>query len=101
MIELTEYVIINGLEGWQRKEMNELLSMETKSKDATELQERMCLHVPKVAVQHGCLKALNVLPILQNSRWSFHIPLHRFVSSCLREIAKASLSSKREKLRYR
>jgi hypothetical protein len=88
VIELTEYVIINGLEGWQRKEMNELLSMETKSKDATELQERMCLHVPKVAVQHGCLKALNVLPILQNSRWSFHIPLHRFVSSCLREIAR-------------
>jgi len=41
-----------------------------------------------VAVRHGTYLAMKSLPVAQGGSCSFHLPLHRFVAACLREVAR-------------
>lgn len=49
-----------------------------------------CLPLSSVAVDHDAPVAMKSLPVAQSQRWSFHLPLHRFVAACLREVSRRS-----------
>eukprot|EP00957_Ditylum_brightwellii_P048932 3713076-Ditylum_brightwellii.AAC.1 len=46
------------------------------------------LPFPTTAARHGASRAMKALPIEQARPWSFHLPLHRFVAACLREVTR-------------
>lgn len=84
-IELTEYVMINGVYPWQKHEINHIVS----DIDMQSSKEKsMNLPISTIAIRHGCPLFFNALPIAQTDKWSFHIPLHRFLSACVKEVAK-------------
>lgn len=81
----------NGLFSWQRSEM---LSYHPSEHDQTlSLSDQMHSYCPSalpystIASNRGTALASRALPISQVRPWSFHLPLHRFVASCLREVA--------------
>ena len=41
-----------------------------------------------VAMEHGTHLAIKAVPVAQRDSWSFHLPLHWFAATCLREIAR-------------
>lgn len=47
-----------------------------------------------VACKHGALTAMKALPTSQCHLWSFHIPLHRFIAFCIREVARRPYNDK-------
>jgi hypothetical protein len=85
-VELTQYVLINGVASWQSVEMS---SMKSSLKVGTsEIDSLLHLPMPSVAVKYGCPTTVNVLPVTQLYDWSFHLPLHRFLATCLREVGR-------------
>ncbi len=88
-IELTQYILLNGVEIWQRVEVKRIES-DAADTYGTALNLKMCQPMSTVAMKHGCSSTIQVLPTDQKSGWSFHLPLHRFLSACLKEVAKRS-----------
>ena len=80
-----------GLYSWQRSEM---LSYHPSEHDQTlSLSDQLHSYCPAalpystIASNRGTALASRALPISQVRPWSFHLPLHRFVAACLREVA--------------
>ena len=84
--ELTHYVFVNGVDPWQSTES--LTFVATNIQELPEFSSPVCLPMSSAAVQHGTAVAMKALPISQCQSFSFHLPLHRFVASCLRELAR-------------
>jgi hypothetical protein len=51
------------------------------------------LPVSTVASSHGSVLAMAALPLSQIQTWSFHLPLHRFVAACIRELSRRTAES--------
>lgn len=85
-VELTFHILINGIDQWQRLER--LAYKPT----ALNLSIEPFSHAPAslpfstIAARHGSGLAMRQLPASQVSPFSFHLPLHRFVAGCLREL---------------
>ena len=88
-VDLTFHAMTHGLAQWQSEEM---LSYVSKAEKGTVAGEQcLCpasLPFSNVAARHGSHVAFNALPIAQVTPWSFHLPLHRFVAACLREVCR-------------
>lgn len=84
--ELTHYILINGVDSWQCAEA--LSFVPIFRKDIPEVSCSNALPMSSVAFNFGTSTAMKALPISQCHLWSFHIPLHRFVAFCLREVAR-------------
>ena len=89
-VELTQTAIY-GLHHWQRSEM-----LTYRPTHPPYLQPKVpayCLSPASlpfstVATAHGSALAMVALPLPQNALWSFHLPLHRFVAACIREVSR-------------
>ena len=45
-----------------------------------------------IATNHGSPLCLKGLPVAQTTPWSFHLPLHRFVAACVREVCRRPIN---------
>ena len=107
--ELTHYVLTAGLHRWQRSEMLSYRptpppSVKPNPKVASYALSSASLPFSTVAVAHSSRSggnsssssnndnvaalAMAALPVPQIGVWSFHLPLHRFVAACIREVAR-------------
>ena len=84
-VEATFSVLVKGLLPWQKAEMvyhqptgSPLLEPHRRASNA--------LPYSTVASKNGTALAFKQIPMSQATSFSFHLPLHRFVSSCLREL---------------
>lgn len=84
--ELTFHILTNGLQQWQRTEMLSYVASEYSAVLDTHRRCPASLPFSTIAAAHGTALAMQQLPISQSSPFSFHLPLHRFVSGCLREL---------------
>ena len=85
-VELTQYILTRGIDAWQSSEA--LSSAPTANGPIPEYNCPTCLPMSSVAADHNAPIAMKALPVAQSQLWSFHLPLHRFVASCLREVAR-------------
>jgi len=113
-VDLTHYVLTNGLTTWQEREMTHRPSTfppstsspssslpllpphhipTTKGPRTPELCRTASLPMSTVAVEHGTYLAMRAVPVAQGDSWSFHLPLHRFAAACLREVARRPTST--------
>lgn len=97
-VELTYYTLTVGLHNWQRSEMlsylptpppDDLPHPKVKKYAAAPAS----LPFPTVAINCGGLEgrgplAMAAIPLPQIAVWSFHLPLHRFVAACIRELVR-------------
>jgi len=84
--QLTYHILISGIAEWQLKATQSCVpSLFTSAIDP----HRRCpasLPFSTIAANHGCAMAMEALPIAQVTPFSFHLPLHRFLAACLREV---------------
>mmetsp|Transcript_12443 Transcript_12443/g.23345 ORF Transcript_12443/g.23345 Transcript_12443/m.23345 type:complete len:2568 (-) Transcript_12443:2177-9880(-) len=92
--ELTHYILVNGIDSWQCAEALNYVAVF--KQNFPEESCSNCLPFASVTCNHGTLTAMKALPISQCHLWSFHIPLHRFVAFCVREVARRPYSHKYE-----
>jgi len=90
--ELTHYVLA-GLGRWQRSEMlsyrpTHQPSLAANPKFRAYALAPASLPFSTVASTHGSALAMTALPLTQIAVWSFHLPLHRFVAACVREVSR-------------
>lgn len=85
-VELTFHILTKGIDPWQRSEW--LVYEPTAFISSLEPFGRAPASLPfsTIAANHGSALAMRQLPISQVSPFSFHLPLHRFVACCLREL---------------
>ena len=86
-VELTLYCFA-GLVLWQNSETHQYQP----TSNSVELDDcskcPVMLPFSTVAAMHGSPLCLKGLPIAQTTPWSFHLPLHRFVAACIREVCR-------------
>jgi hypothetical protein len=85
-VELTVHVLTTGIAEWQNTERLEYSP--TPYTASLEPYKRRPASLPfsTVAARHGSVLAFSALPVSQMTHFSFHLPLHRFVAACLREV---------------
>ena len=82
--ELTYEVLCRGVLPWQQNEQGKYQASHYVHESHSHAPQ--CLPMSTVAVAHGCRLAMKQMPVTQTSPFSFHLPLHRFAVSCLREL---------------
>jgi len=90
-VELTHYTLTTGVHRWQRLVMLSYRPSPPPSPGSPVQVHSLCpasLPFSTVAVAHGSPLAMAALPLAQTKTWSFHLPLHRFVSTCIREVCR-------------
>lgn len=90
--ELTHYILVNGVDSWQCAEALNYVAIF--NHNLPEESCSNCLPMASVACKHGALTAMKALPTSQCHLWSFHIPLHRFIAFCIREVARRPYNDK-------
>jgi hypothetical protein len=85
-VELTIHVLLTGVTAWQENDMK--VFNPTSYTASVEPYKRRPASLPfsTVSVRHGTFLAFKALPMSQSTPFSFHLPLHRFVAACLREV---------------
>ncbi|CAB9510311.1 protein ligase UBR2 [Seminavis robusta] len=85
-MQLTYHILISGISKWQQVETSTFLP--TRYTTAIDPHKRSPASLPfsTVAAKHGCALAMQQLSIAQVTPFSFHLPLHRFLAACLREL---------------
>jgi hypothetical protein len=89
-VEMTFRILTKGVGRWQK---SEVLFYEATPYSPTFELHRQCpnsLPFSTVASNHGTALAMQQIPIAQITPFSFHLPLHRFVASCIRELCLRS-----------
>lgn len=83
-VELTSHVLTAGVSRWQSAEM----ATYAPTSYTVEAYKRRPASLPfsTVSARHGSVLAFKALSISQSTPFSFHLPLHRFVAACLREL---------------
>eukprot|EP00804_Cyclotella_cryptica_P026552 CCRYP_015394-RC/>CCRYP_015394-RC protein AED:0.06 eAED:0.06 QI:168/1/1/1/0.85/0.76/21/3141/1947 len=90
-VEVAHYALTAGVHRWQRSEMLSYRSTPSPSSGLNVPPYALCpATVPfsTVASAHGSTLAMSALPLSQIQTWSFHLPLHRFVAACIREVSR-------------
>jgi len=85
-VEMTFRILTKGVYKWQQSEM--LFYDPTPCTSSIEPHKRASCSLPfsTVAAKRGTALAMKQLPVSQVTAFSFHLPLHRFVASCIREL---------------
>ena len=91
-VELTHHIMRTGIETWQQSEMISYHPTKRQS-DNPESACSAALPYATVASKHGAPLAAAAIPVSQIRSWSFHLPLHRFVASCIRDVARRAIDS--------
>lgn len=89
-VEMVIYILTTGINSWQKSETFAYSS--TSNGLNKESTCPACLPMSSSAVRFGSYMAMKALPVSQTKSWSFHLPLHRFVATSLREIARRPYS---------
>jgi len=88
--ELAHLIMTTGLYFWQQSEMITYHPTVHRQSHLRPDQSHSCcpaaLPYCTVTSRQGTALAFTALPVSQVRSWSFHLPLHRFVASCLREV---------------
>lgn len=86
-VDLTLYCLAR-LTIWHVSEVPNYLptSNSTSERDYNKCPAR--LPFSTIATKHGSPLCLKALPVAQTTPWSFHLPLHRFVAACVREVCR-------------
>lgn len=92
-VELTHYTLTVGLLRWQRSEMLSYRPTRPPSRHLYPTVPEYALSPASlpfstVASSHGSVLAMAAIPLPQIAVWSFHLPLHRFAASCIREVSR-------------
>lgn len=89
-VETTFRILTRGVARWQR--METINYHPTPYNPDKELHEQCPCSLPfsTIAAKKGTALAMRHLPVSQSTPFSFHLPLYRFVSSCLRELCLRS-----------
>lgn len=87
-VEMTFHILTNGVFVWQQNERLSYESTAYESLATSEFHKYSPASLPfsNIAAKHGSALAMRQLPVSQVSPFSFHLPLHRFVAGCLREL---------------
>ena len=90
-VELTHYTLTAGVHPWQRSAM--IAYFPTMSPYGQTNVPDYCLSPASlpfstVAAACGTALAMVALPLPQITIWSFHLPLHRFAATCIRELTR-------------
>eukprot|EP00934_Nitzschia_sp_Nitz4_P008391 Nitzschia sp. Nitz4//scaffold194_size40385//22916//30332//NITZ4_007530-RA/size40385-processed-gene-0.16-mRNA-1//-1//CDS//3329540334//8381//frame0 len=85
-VELTLHILVHGISKWQLVEMETYKP--TPFAAAMKQFQRCTASLPfsTLAAKRGSVLAFSALPMSQMTPFSFHLPLHRFVAACLREV---------------
>lgn len=85
-VQLTSHIMAHGLSKWQRSESASYKP--TPYTSSLEPFQRRSASLPfsTISAKHGSVLAFSALPASQVTPFSFHLPLHRFVAACLREV---------------
>jgi len=83
--ELSYHILLDGVFAWQKKEMRFYEATPVQSTEQHKLAPSS-LPFSTVSASHGTAVAMHQMPVAQNTSFSFHLPLHRFVAGCLREL---------------
>ena len=86
IVDLTHHIMVNFLATWQEIERRNYPS--TSFGPTTDCCPPCCLPMSTIAYNSGSPLVMEALPLPQTKSWSFHLPLHRFVAACLREVAR-------------
>jgi hypothetical protein len=86
VVELTLFCLLEGLLPWQRQEMANYIP--TSNAALLDQYSKAPVALPYATTYTGEELALQALPISHLAPWSFHLPLHRFVAACLREVCR-------------
>ncbi len=87
-VEITHHVLTTGIVNWQSSEMLSYCSTQNSPPLPPQSRSPSSLPMSTLAAKYGTDLASRALPISQVCVWSFHLPLHRFLASCLREVAR-------------
>ena len=85
-VELTVHVLLTGVVPWQDAEMKEYNPTPRSASLDNYKRRPASLPFSTVTAMHGGALAFSALPMSQMTPFSFHLPLHRFVAACLREV---------------
>ncbi|GKZ00839.1 hypothetical protein MPSEU_001035600 [Mayamaea pseudoterrestris] len=85
--EVTFYILVNGLMPWQGCEIRYNQSTPYNLLSEPHKYASKSLPFSTVASAHGTPIEFTQMLVSQVTAFSFHMPLHRFVASCLRELA--------------
>jgi hypothetical protein len=95
-VELTLFCLLEGLVPWQREEMANYIP--TSNVALLDHYSKAPVALPYATTYTGDELALEALPISHLAPWSFHLPLHRFVAACLREVCRRPVEQGMAKL---
>lgn len=88
VVELTQYCLLEGLLPWQRDEMESQYYQPTANSVMLEQYAKAPAALPYPTTYTGTALALRAVPMSHMAPWSFHLPLHRFIAACLREVCR-------------
>jgi len=83
--ELSYHILLDGVFAWQKKEMHLYQATPLQSTEQHKFAPGS-LPFSTVSASNGTAVAMHHLPVAQNTSFSFHLPLHRFIAGCLREL---------------
>lgn len=85
-VELTFHIIAKGIGPWQRKEQESYHATSLSSSIPPHKRCSRSLAFSTIASIRGTALAMRQLPVSQMTPFSFHLPLHRFAASAIREL---------------
>jgi hypothetical protein len=96
IVDLTKHCWMEVLIPWQRSELEVYLP--TSNSPSLEAFAKAPASLPYPTTHNGLAIALKALPMPQIAPWSFHLPLHRFLASCFREVCRRAKEQGMDKL---
>ena len=85
-VELTLHLLTTGIDQWHRKERSSFTSNSIDLLHEPQNRELASLPLSSVSASFGSECVMTQLPVSQTTPFSFHLPLHRFFASCVREL---------------
>lgn len=85
-VDMTYHILVSGVAKWQQTEMIGYEATLSTSLVEPHMKCPQSLPFSSVAMKHGTALAMRQLPVAQITFFSFHLPLHRFVAGCIREL---------------
>jgi Putative zinc finger in N-recognin (UBR box) len=85
-MQLTYHILTSGISKWQLQESSTHVPTLYTSAIDPHKRSPASLCFSTIAAKHGCALAFEQLSIAQATPFSFHLPLHRFLAACLREV---------------
>ena len=85
-VELTFHLLTTGIDQWHRKEKPLYTSIPVDLVHESYNRALATLPFSSISASFGTVLDMTQLPVSQATPFSFHLPLHRFFASCIREL---------------